>query len=227
MPSEPTLPSATIGDMGRVASALKIMIAYGVALRLHHQFQGPPIDYTALAAAAAASWLGVPGPGEPVLIAAGVFASKGRLDIGSVLFVAFAAAAAGGVAGWVLGMRAGRTVLTTRGPLHKMRLTALARGDEVFAKWPVTAILLTPSWIAGIHHVRAALYLPVNFVSAAAWAVGIGLGAYFVGPAVIDFVDDLGLVTGIGLGVLVLVGILLEVRRRRRRKGRALSQGEA
>ncbi len=210
--------------MGRVAAGVKALLVVGLAVHVHHHFRGPPLDYWALALGAAASWVGVPGPGEPLLITAGIFASRGQLDIASVLLVAFAAAAAGGVAGWLVGRRAGRTVLTTRGPLHKMRLTALARGDEVFAKWPVTAILLTPSWIAGIHHVRPALYLPVNVLSAAVWAIGIGLGAYFAGPAVIDFVDDVGLVTGIGLGVLVLLGILLEVRRRRRRKGRPLPE---
>jgi membrane-associated protein len=212
--------------MGRVAVGLKVALALGLALRIHHHFHGPPLDYWAIAAAAAASWVGVPGPGEPVLITAGVFASRGRLDLASVLVVAFAAAAAGGVAGWVIGMRGGRTVLTTRGPLHKMRLTALARGDEVFSKWPVVAILLTPSWIAGIHHVRAAVYLPVNFLSALLWAVGIGLGAYFVGPTIVDFVDDVGLVTVIGLAVLVVVGVGLEVRRRRRRRGRSVSTVE-
>ena len=62
----------------------------GLSLRLHHHFHGPPIDYGALAAAAAASWIGVPGPGEPVLIAAGVFAAQHRLDIVSVLVVAWA-----------------------------------------------------------------------------------------------------------------------------------------
>lgn len=210
--------------MGRFVLAVKTTLVLGLALHLRHKFHGPPIDYTALAAGAAASWVGVPGPGEPLLIAAGVFASKGRLDITSVLLVAWAAAAAGGLAGWLIGMRAGRTVLTTRGPLHKMRMTALARGDEVFGKWPVTAILLTPSWIAGIHHVRPALYVPVNILSAGVWAVGIGLGAYFAGPTIIDFVDDLGLATAIGLGVLVALGVLLEVRRRRR-KGRALPEG--
>lgn len=204
--------------MGRVVVGLKTLLVLGLAFRFRHHFHGPPIDYWALAAAAAASWIGVPGPGEPVLIAAGVFASKGRLDLAGVLAVAWLAATVGGIAGWIIGMRAGRTVLTTRGPLHNMRLSALARGDEVFAKWPVVAILLTPSWIAGIHRVRPRLYLPINALSASAWALGIGLGAYFLGPTISDLVDDIGLVTVIGLALLIVAGIGLEVRRRRRRR---------
>ena len=87
-------------------------------------FHGPPIDYAALALAAAASWVGVPGPGEPVLIAAGVFAAQHKLDIASVLIVAWAGATAGGIGG--LGARAeGRAggAHRARGPLHGLRLT--------------------------------------------------------------------------------------------------------
>ena len=197
---------------------MRLILILGLAV--HHRFHGPPIDYAGLAAAAAASWIGVPGPGEPVLIAAGVLAARHRLDIGAVLAVAWLAATLGGLGGWLIGMKAGRGMLTTRGPLHKARLRALERGDEVFGRWPVAAILLTPSWVAGIHRVRAGVYLPTNAVGAALWAVAIGLGAYLIGPSVIDFVNDLGLVTGAALVVLVAVGVWVEFGRRRRRARR-------
>jgi membrane protein DedA with SNARE-associated domain len=205
----------------RVAAALRTFLLFGVLLRLHNRIEGPPIDYAGLASAAAASWVGIPGPGEPILVAAGVLAAKNRLDIGAVLFVAFAAATAGGVAGWVLGMKAGRAVITTRGPLQNMRRSALARGEEVFAKHPIMGVLLTPSWIAGILRVRTRIFLPVNAASAALWAVGIGLGAYYVGPTIVDFVDDLGWITAIGIALLVIGGVATEVSRRRRRDRRA------
>ena len=194
-----------------------------LALRLHlhlHQFHGPAIDYLGLSLAAAASWVGVPGPGEPVLIAAAVFAARHSLDIGSVVFVAWAAATAGGVAGWLVGRNAGRAVVTAPGPLRKARAKAVEHGDEVFRRHPAVAIVLTPSWVAGIHRVRPAVFLPVNALGAALWAVGIGLAAYWVGPTVVDAVDDLGLVAGGLLVALVVAGVGGEVWRRRRR-GRA------
>jgi len=208
--------------MARLSLAPKMLLVLGLAVRIHHHFHGPPFDYAGLAAAAAASWVGVPGPGEPVLIAAGLLAAKHKLDIGSVLAVAWAAATAGGIVGWLIGMKAGRAVLITRGPLHHMRTRALARGDEVFARYAALAILLTPSWVAGIHHVRPAVYLPWNAIGAVFWAVGIGLGAFFLGPPIEDLVSDAGWVTVGGVVALgaAVIGAEL-VRRRRRVRGRA------
>jgi membrane protein DedA with SNARE-associated domain len=192
------------------------------ALHLHIQhFHGPAVDYLGLALAAAASWIGVPGPGEPVLIAAAVIAARHKLDISGVLLVAWAAAAVGGMLGWLVGRIAGRRVATAHGPLYQLRLNAVARGEEIFGRWPVVAIVLAPSWVAGIHGVRTAVFVPVNAVGAALWALGIGIGAYVVGPAVVDAVDDLGLVTGIAFGVLVALGVAAEIRRRVRRRRRA------
>ena len=113
----------------------------------------------------------------------------------------------GGVAGWLIGMKAGRAVLPRRGPLDRMRTKALARGDEVFGRFAVIAIVLTPSWIAGIHHVRAAVYLTTNAAQRVLWAAGIGLGAFFVGSRHRGLRDDLGWVTDrLGLGALVVIG---------------------
>jgi membrane protein DedA with SNARE-associated domain len=187
--------------------------------QVRHSLHGQPFDYAGLALAAFASWVGVPGPGEPVLIAAGVLAAQDKLDIVTVLLVAWVAATAGGIAGWLIGIKAGRAFLIAPGPLRRFRINAAARGEMVFARFAVIAIVLTPSWIAGIHRVGAAVYLPTNAAAAALWAVGIGLGAYFVGPSVVDFVKDLGLASAVGIGLFILAGIVIEVRRRRAHAG--------
>ena len=187
------------------------------ALHAHHH--GTLLDYTGLAAASGASWLGVPGPGEPVLIGAGVLAARGRLDITTVLVVAWVAATAGGIIGWLGGLKAGRRLVIARGPLRRVRLRAIARGERIFERYPVWAILLTPSWIAGIHRVSSTVYNVTNVVSAAVWAAGIGLGAYFAGPSVIDFVNDFGLGTTVILVLVILSAVGAEVARRRRHRG--------
>ncbi len=208
----------------RVGAAVKWLLVPVLATAARHH--GAPIDYVGLAAASAASWVGVPGPGEPVLIAAGVLAAKHRLQISEVLLVAWVAATLGGIAGWLIGMIAGRTVVTARGPFHRLRLGAVARGDEVFSRYALLAILLTPSWVAGIHRVRPVVYLAINAASAALWAVGIGLGAYFIGPSVIDFATDFGVITTVALVLLVAGAIGAELMRRRRRRGRRAERGD-
>jgi membrane protein DedA with SNARE-associated domain len=183
----------------------------------HHHFKGPPFDYVGLALACAASWAGAPGPGEPLLIAAGILAADHKLDIVNVLLVAFATAWAGGVAGWVVGLTLGRRLLTAPGPLHSLRLRALARGDEIFKRYVAIAVFLAPSWTAGIYRVRVSVYLLWNTVWAAAWALGIGLGAYYAGPPIVDLVGDIGWASLAGLVVLVAAGIWLTLRRRQQR----------
>jgi membrane protein DedA with SNARE-associated domain len=97
-------------------------------------------------------------------------------------------------------------------------MVAVARGDEVFERHPVIAILLTPSWVAGIHRVRTDVYMILNLLGAAVWAAGIGLAAYWIGPSVVDFVNDFGLVTTLALGALIAVVVAGEIVRRRRRR---------
>jgi membrane protein DedA with SNARE-associated domain len=184
---------------------------------IRHGVPAPNIDYVALALGAFASWAGLPGPGEPLLIAAAIVASKHKLDITPVLAWAFVGASVGGIAGWLAGMIAGRSVMTAPGPLRKLRLRAVERGEEVFKRWTVTAILLTPAWVAGIHRVRPGIYLITNELSAIVWSVGIGLGAYYVGPPVLDVLADIGWISVIGLVLLVAAVVVLEVNRRRRR----------
>ena len=188
------------------------------ALHAHHH--GSPLDYIGLAAAAGASWVGLPGPGEPVLIGAGVLAARGRLDLTTVLVVAWASAAVGGIVGYVAGRKAGRRLVIARGPLRRLRLRAIARGERVFERYPVWAILLTPSWIAGIHRVRSTVYYVTNVVSAAVWAAAIGLCAYFAGPSVIDFVNDFGVGTTAILVIVIIAAAGVELTRRHRMRSR-------
>ena len=184
---------------------------------LHH-VPPPSIDYLALALGAFASWAGVPGPGEPLLIASAVVAAQHKLDLTPVLIWAFVGSLTGGMIGWWVGRAAGRGVMTAPGPLRKLRINAVERGDEVFQRLTVIAILLAPAWVAGINRAPAAIYTITNALSAAAWTLGIGLGAYFAGPPVLDVLNDVGTIALIGTGLLVVFGVGLEIRRRHRRR---------
>lgn len=187
------------------------------ALHFFHHVRGAAVDYVGVGAASFASWAGLLGPGESVLIATGVLAAKHHLDITPVILWATIGANLGGIVGWLFGIKAGRAVLTRPGPLYGIRQRAAARGDEVFHRLEVVAILLTPSWVAGIHRARARVYLPTNGLSALAWAVGFGLASYYAGPPVLEFASDFGTIGTIGLVALIVLAAGLEVYRRVRR----------
>jgi membrane protein DedA with SNARE-associated domain len=185
---------------------------------LHHpHFHGPSFGYLGIALAAAASWLGVPGPGEPVLIAGAVYAARGKLDLPEVLLLAWAGATAGGAAGWLIGRRFGELLVTAPGPLRRQRAAAAARGERFFERYGVLAVYLAPSWVAGSVGMRAARFLPANALAAAIWALLVGLAAYFVGPSIAELIGDLGLAGGITLAVVGVAAIVAGVLRGRRR----------
>lgn len=184
-----------------------LILAIHVHLHLFHHVKGPAFDYIGVALASFASWAGLPGPGESLLLAAGVFAAKHKLDISPVLAVAFVGATAGGVAGWLFGLIAGRKVLTAPGPFRSFRLDAVARGEQAFKRVEWVAILLTPSWVAGIYRSGAVIYNLVNALSAVGWTVAIGVGAYYAGPPVLEFINDFGTAGAVVAVLLVVIGV--------------------
>lgn len=214
--------------MPRSATAAVALLAPGaVQLALaavHHH--GAPLDYVGLALASAASWFGVPGPGEPLLLAAGILAAKHHLDLATVLIVAWLAATIGGIGGWLVGLKAGRAVVTGPGPLRSLRRRTVEHGEEIFEHHPITAILVTPSLVAGIHRVPSRIFLPINAASAAVWASGIGVAGYLVGPSVLDIFSDVGPALSALIIVVVIALVGLQVIRHRARVREAESQHE-
>jgi len=191
-----------------------VVITALVHLHLFHHVKGPAFDYIGVALAAFASWGGVPGPGESLLLAAGIFAAKHKLDITPLLVVAFLGATAGGIVGWLFGRIAGRSALTAPGPLRNLRLDAVEKGEQAFKRVEWVAILLTPSWVAGIYRSGPVVYNVVNVLSALAWTLAIGIGAYYIGPPVLEFIDDFG-TAGIVVAVaLVVLGVGTALMRR-------------
>jgi membrane protein DedA with SNARE-associated domain len=189
-----------------------------LAIQLHHRFHGPHVDYVGVGVAAAASWIGVAGVGEAALIAAGIAAARGKVDISSVLLVAFVGAMAGGAVGWLIGIRGGRALITRPGALYRLRLRLLRRGDAIYEKRGLLAVYVAPSWMAGISGMRFRRFMLANTVSAVVWAALVGLGAYFAGPSVADFLGDLGTLALVLIAVAALISFAVRWRWKRIRR---------
>ncbi len=187
-------------------------------LPVHHVHRFPRVragaDYVGVFLAAGVSWLALPGVGEAALIAASISAAHGHLDLTAVLAVAWAGATVGGMVGWVVGVKGGRTLLTAPGGLLRLRLAMITRGDRFYERYGPVAVLFTPSWMAGIHNMSLSRFLIANALSALVWAVAIGVGAYLIGPSITDVVADAGLAGAIVAGALIVFGAVLVVRHR-------------
>src|SRR4051794_26959734 len=191
-----------------------------LAVRIHHHFHGPPVDYVGLGAAAVIGWIGVPGAGEAILITAGILASRGKLDIAEVVAVATLGAFIGGITGWIIGLKGGRALVTAPGPFLRARERTLDRGNRFYERFGAVAVFFTPSWMAGVVAMRWTRFLPANAIAALVWALVIGVGAFLLGPSITDLVEGLGLVGLLIVGGLVAAAVIGEVLRRRRRSRR-------
>jgi membrane protein DedA with SNARE-associated domain len=197
---------------------LVLLVALHLHLHLHVHRAG--VDYAGVFVAAIASWVALPGPGEAALIAAGISAAHRHLELTWVLAAAWAGASVGGTAGWVLGLKGGRGLLTAPGPLLAMRLGLIGRGDRFYERYGPIAVFFTPSWMAGIHDMRGSRFLPANAISAVVWALSVGLGAYLLGPSITDVIADAGLAGVLLLGTLLALAAVLALWRRARRSQR-------
>ena len=220
---------AEIVHTGReLAASINHSLYHGHATALHRIARRPHrfhrvragADYLGVFLAALVSWVAVPGIGEAALIAAGISARHGHLDLTSVVASAFAGAALGGMVGWQIGRRGGRALLTAPGILLRLRLSMVARGERFYERYGSVAVLFTPSWAAGIHKMPWSRFVVVNTLSALIWAAAIGVGADLVGPSITDIVADAGTGGEIAIGALVVVTLVVVGRRKRRRRSR-------
>lgn len=164
------------------------------------------LDYGGVGAAAVAGWVGAPGVGEAALIAGGILAARGKLDLAGVVTVAWLGATIGGIAGWLIGLKIGHAVFAGPGPFRGARLKLLATGQRVYERYGGFAVFFTPAWLAGMNRMRSRAYLVLNAISAFLWAIIVGIGAYAIGPSIEDVVSDIGLAGAVVVVVLALAG---------------------
>lgn len=183
------------------------------------------VGYPIVFALIAIETMGIPVPGETALVTAGIVASRGRLEIEVVIALAAAAAILGDNVGFAIGRKLGRKLLTAPGPLLHHRRRVIAIGEPFFdrhgpkavflGRW-VSGLRITAAWMAGVTKMPWPTFLFWNALGGIAWAISIGLLAYFVGHSAETIIHVAGLG---GAAAVVLAGIVvwlvLWIRRRR------------
>ena len=168
---------------------------------------------------------GVPLPGETALVAAGIYASQGKLNIVEVIVVAAAAAIIGDNLGYWAVRLGGRRLLERWGPTRTWSRRTLPRAERFFKRHGGKTIFLarffsvlrvTAAWVAGISRMHWWFFFLWNAAGGIVWATLVGLVAYYIGHAAADAIDHYGLWVGAGLVVaLAIVWLVVHLWKKR------------
>jgi membrane protein DedA with SNARE-associated domain len=164
-------------------------------------------------------------PGETALIAAGVYAAKGKLSITAVIVVAAVAAIIGDNIGYWLGRELGRKLIHRYTWLKRIADRILPPAERFFQRHGGKAVFfarffggvrVTGAWMAGITRMSWWRFLFWNALGGIVWATLVGLVAFYAGKAAADAIAHYGVYGGIAIGIIVVLGIaaLHLVRRR-------------
>ena len=160
---------------------------------------------------------GVPLPGETALVAAGVFASRGRLDIRAVIGVAALAAIVGDNLGYWIGRTGGRRLLERWGFVSRFFERALPWSEGFFRRHGPKTIFLarffsvlrvTAAWMAGVAHMPWGTFFFWNAAGGICWALLVGLVSYYAGQAAADAISHYGLIGGAAIVTLALAALV-------------------
>ncbi|MFI9243557.1 DedA family protein [Streptomyces sp. NPDC053086] len=156
--------------------------------------------YWAVGAVVLVEDFGIPAPGETILLAAGVYAGTGRLDIAAVAVIAFAAAVAGDNIGYLIGRAGGRAFVNRWGPYVFLTPKRLAAAEAFFDRHGgkivtvarfVEGLRQANGIIAGTTGMRWRRFLAFNALGAALW-VGLWTTlAYLAGSNITAVYDEI------------------------------------
>jgi membrane protein DedA with SNARE-associated domain len=170
--------------------------------------------------------LGVPLPGEIVLVSAALLASHHELAVSpiGVGVAAIVGAIVGDSIGYLIGRRYGLPLfdrLGRRFPKHfGPRHVALA--ERLFAKWGMWAVFfgrfiallrIFAGPLAGALHMRYPRFLVANVSGGIVWAGGTTAAVYFLGIVAEQWLSRFSWI-GLALAVVVGIAVTLVVRRR-------------
>jgi len=183
--------------------------------------------YLAIFGLVAIGWAGVPAIGGAVVGGAAVLASQGELNIAWVLAASMLGAAVGGLIGYGVGVRWGRTIMNHPGPWLNRRQQTVSAGEALYARWGRLAVFFTPCMVSGIARMRYSQFVIWNFLAGAVYVLSVGPAAYGAGKVSSGqhSAGDVGsLIAGIAVGATALVLARRYYRRRKARRAAAAAR---
>jgi membrane protein DedA with SNARE-associated domain len=205
------------------------------------QSLAPVLDrygYAAVLALVGVEGFGIPAPGQTVLIAAGIYAGTGQLNVTLVLALGFIAAVAGDNIGYAIGhfggrqlvLRFGRHVFLTEERLAAAEHFFAARGNIVvpIARF-IDGLRQANGIVAGLAQMPWWRFLSYNALGAAAWVGVWVLLGYLAGDHIEAIYDEFQRYEKYVLAAVavILIAVLARWKLKRRARPPAAADGES
>ena len=160
--------------------------------------------------------MGVPLPGETILISAGILAQRGHLGVGYVILFGILAAVVGDQIGYWIGREGGRPFILRYGRYVFITPQRLGRAEAFFARHGGGAVFMARFFsglrvfgalVAGMSRMRWSRFFLYNALGGIVWATVVVLAGYFLGSSikVVERWTGQASVLLLALGVLALV----------------------
>jgi membrane protein DedA with SNARE-associated domain len=183
------------------------------------------VVYLVVAAVIGVESLGIPLPGEIVLVSASLLAAHGTVDPVAVGASAVAGAVAGDSIGYAVGRRYGESLFERLGRRfpHHFGPEKIERAKRSFQRWGMWAVFfgrfiaflrIFAGPLAGVLHMPYRRFLTANLLGGIAWAGGTTAAVYYIGLVAETWLKNVSY-AGLAAVALLLVVALFVVRRRR------------
>jgi membrane protein DedA with SNARE-associated domain/membrane-associated phospholipid phosphatase len=160
--------------------------------------------------------MGVPLPGETILISAGILVQRGDLDLGDAIFFGILGAIVGDQIGYWAGREGGRPFILRYGRYVWITPQRLGRAEAFFARHGGKAVFLARFFsglrvfgalVAGMSRMPWGTFILYNALGGAIWATAAVLVGYFLGSSlgVVDRWTGQASILLLALAVLALV----------------------
>jgi membrane protein DedA with SNARE-associated domain len=164
--------------------------------------------------------LGLPIPGESILIFASVLAGRGELSLLPLMFGAWAGAVLGDNIGYLIGRQLGRAIILRYGARIGINADRLNRVEAFFRRYGpftvafarfVNVLRQLNGVVAGMSKMEWKRFLVFNALGGALWVSVWTLAGYYLGEHVSDIkviahdLEHAGAIVGIGVLIAALV----------------------
>ena len=166
--------------------------------------------------------LGIPVPGETMLVTAAIYAgTTGRLSIFWVIVASSAGAIVGDNIGYAIGRTGGYRLLKRYGRYIRLDENRLRLGQYLFRKHGpkvvffgrfVSVLRIFAAFLAGVNHMHWRLFLIFNAAGGIVWSTIYGVGAFLLGKQLLQLSGRVDLVLAI-VGVAVIITVIVFLRR--------------